>query len=154
AAIRTPRGCDGPQGYQESQLNPRLCFGAGEALTWPAKLHTRHVGGYALPAPVAKLPVIGIAAGSLGAVRLLVAGARVDDSEVAENANHHVGLADVLDGGAAADLREKGLAVDEGAVRVGVEKIGCEVGIEPGDIGFIDGADVVAIELLQHCAVF
>jgi hypothetical protein len=35
----------------------------------------------------------------------------------------HVVLADILDRGAATDLRKKGLAVDEGAVGVGVEKV-------------------------------
>ena len=42
-------------------------------------LEARDVGRDALPTPVAKPPIIGLAAGPLGAVRLLVAGARVDD---------------------------------------------------------------------------
>jgi hypothetical protein len=46
-----------------------------------------------------------------------------------------------------------GLAVDEGAIGVGVEKIGREVGVKPGDIGLIHGTDVVAIELLQSRVV-
>ena len=111
------------------------------------------MGRDALPAPVVKPPIIGVAAGPLGAVRLLVAGARVDDGEIAKDADDHIVLADVLDGGAATDLRKKGLAVDEGAIGVGVEKIGREVGVKPGDVGFIHGTDVVAIELLQSRAV-
>ena len=55
--------------------------------------------------------------------------------------------------GATTDLRKKGLAVDEGTVGVGVEKIGREVGVKPGDVGFIHGTDVVAIELLQSRVV-
>jgi hypothetical protein len=46
----------------------------------------------------------------------------VDDGEVAKDTDDHVMLADVLDRGAATDLRKKGLAVDEGTVGVGVEK--------------------------------
>ena len=80
------------------------------------------MGRDALPTPVAKPPIIGVAAGPLGAVRLLVAGARVDDGEIAKDADDHIVLADVLDGGAATNLRTKGLAVDEGAIGVGVEK--------------------------------
>ena len=52
----------------------------------------------ALPASVAKLPIIGVASGPLAAVGLLVAGARVDDGEVAQDADNHVVLANVLDG--------------------------------------------------------
>jgi len=111
------------------------------------------VRGDALPAPIAKLPIIGVAASTLATVSLLVAGARVDDGEVAKYADHDVVLADVLDRRAAADLRQKGLAVDEAAIGVGVEEIGCEVGVKPGNIRFIDGSDVVAVQFLQHDAV-
>ena len=107
------------------------------------------MGRDALPAPVAKPPIIGVAAGPLRTICFLVAGAPVDDGEIAEHTDDHVVLADILDRGAATDLRKKGLAVDEGAVGVGVEKIGREVGVKPSDIGFIDGTDVVAIEVLQ-----
>src|SRR5262245_46073242 len=117
------------------------------------RLETGDVGRDALPASVAKLPIVSVAAGAPATVRLLIAGASVDDGEVAENADHHVMLADVLDGGAATDLRQKRLAVDEGAVGVGVEEVGRQVGVEPGNIGFIYGPDVVAVELLQRSAV-
>ena len=80
------------------------------------------MGRDALPAPVAKLPIIGVAAGPLGTICLLVAGAPVDDGEVAKDTDDHVVLADVLDRGASTNLRKKGLAVDEGAIGVGVEK--------------------------------
>jgi hypothetical protein len=53
----------------------------------------------------------------------------------------------------AADLRQKGLAVDEAAIGVSVEKLRREVGVKPGNIGFIDGSDVVAVELLQSNAM-
>jgi hypothetical protein len=107
----------------------------------------------ALPASVAKEPIIGVAAGTLGTIRLLVAGARVDDGEIAEDSDDHIVLADVLDRGATTDLRKKGLAVGEGAIGVGVEEIGREVGVKPGDVGFIHGTDVVAIEVLQSRAL-
>jgi hypothetical protein len=106
------------------------------------------VRGDALPAPIAKLPIVGVAAGAFGAVGLLVAGARVDDGEVAKNADQHIMLADILDGGAAADLCKESLAVNKAAIGIGVEKIRREVGIKLGDIGFIHGSDVVAVELL------
>src|SRR5262245_42114031 len=60
-------------------------------------LKTGNVSGNALPASVAKLPIIGVAAGALATVGLLVAGTGVDDGEVAKNADQHVMLADVLD---------------------------------------------------------
>ena len=113
------------------------------------------MGRDALPASIAKAPIIGVAAGPLGTICFLVAGAPVDDGEIAENTDDHVVLADILDRGAATDLRKKGFAVDEGTIGVGVEEIGREVGIKPSDIGFIHGTDVVAIELLQsRAAVF
>ena len=107
------------------------------------------MGRDALPASIAKPPIIGVAAGPLGTICLLVAGAPVDDGEIAKDTDDHIVLADVLDRGASTNLRKKGLAVDEGTVGVGVEKIGREVGVKPGDVGFIHGTDVVAIELLQ-----
>ena len=55
------------------------------------------MGGYALPASVAELPIIGVAAGTLRAVGLLVAGARMNDGEAAKNSDHHIVLADILD---------------------------------------------------------
>jgi hypothetical protein len=73
-------------------------------------LKARDVGRDALPASVAKPPIIGVAAGPLGTICLQVAGAPVDDGEVAEDTDDHVVLADVLDRGAATDLRKKGLA--------------------------------------------
>jgi len=107
----------------------------------------------ALPAPIAKLPIIGVAAGALATVGLLVAGARVDDGEVAKDADHDVMFADVLDRRTAADLRQKGLAVDEAAIGIGAEELRREVGVKPGNIGFIDGSDVFAIEFLQPGAM-
>src|SRR5438067_10022720 len=67
------------------------------------------VGRDALPASVAKPPIIGVAAGPLAAICLLVAGARVDDGEIAKDTDDHVVLADILDRGAATDLRKEGL---------------------------------------------
>jgi hypothetical protein len=46
-------------------------------------LQTRDVRGDALPAAVAQLPVVGVAAGALRPVRLRVGCARVDDGEIA-----------------------------------------------------------------------
>ena len=46
----------------------------------------------------------------------------MNDGEIAEDSDDHIVLADVLDRGAATDLRKKGLAVDEGAIGVSVEK--------------------------------
>ena len=112
------------------------------------------MGRDALPAPIAKPPIIGVAAGPLSTICFLVAGARVDDGEIAKDTNDHVVLADVLDRGAATDLRKKSLPVDEGTVGVGVEKIGREVDVKPSDIGFIHRTDVVAIELLQSRVVW
>jgi hypothetical protein len=43
-----------------------------------------------------QLPVIGVAAGTLGTIRLLVARAHVDDGKVAKYTDCHVMLADVL----------------------------------------------------------
>src|SRR5438067_2257236 len=62
-------------------------------------LKARDVGRDALPASVAKPPIIGVAAGPLGTICLLVAGAPVDDGEVAKDTDDHVVLADVLDRG-------------------------------------------------------
>src|SRR5262245_46469733 len=57
--------------------------------------------------------------------------------------------ADILDGGGAADLCKESLAADEAAVGIGVEEARGKVGVKPGDIGFIDGSDVVAVEFPQ-----
>jgi hypothetical protein len=96
-----------------------------------------------LPASVAKPPIIGVAAGPLSAVCLLVAGAPVDDCEVVKDTDDHVVLTDALDRRTATDLRKKGLALDEGAVRVGVEKSLAR--LASNYVGFIHGTDVVAI---------
>jgi len=80
------------------------------------------MGRNALPASIAKPPIVSVAAGPLGTICLLVAGAPVDDGEIAKDTDDHVVLADVLDRGASTNLRKKGLAVDEGTVGVGVEK--------------------------------
>src|SRR5215510_9962229 len=55
------------------------------------------LGRNALPAVAAQLPIIGVAAGTFGTVGLLVAETGVDDREVAENADQHLMLADVLE---------------------------------------------------------
>ena len=60
-------------------------------------LHPRHMRGDALPSAIAKLPVVGVAASTLCTVRFLVTGARVDNREVAKNADHDIMLADILD---------------------------------------------------------
>jgi len=48
------------------------------------------LGRNALPAVAAQLPIIGVAAGTLGTVGLLVAETGVDDREVAESADQHL----------------------------------------------------------------
>src|SRR5215831_15714328 len=116
-------------------------------------LQTGDMGRDALPAPVAKLPIVGVTPAALCAVRLLVAGARVNDCKVAKDTDQHVVLANVLDRRTATDLGQKGLAVDQGAIGIGVEEVGREVGLKPGDIGFIDGSDVVAVEFPQGSTV-
>src|SRR5262245_48326329 len=112
-------------------------------------LQTGDMGRDALPATVAKLPIVGVTPAALCAVCLLVAGARVNDCEVAKDADQHVVLANVLDRRTATDLGQKCLAVDQGAIGIGVEEVGREVGLKPGDIGFTDGSDVVAAEFKQ-----
>jgi len=73
------------------------------------------MGRNALPASIAKPPIIGVAAGPLGTICLLVAGAPVDDGEIAKDTDDHVVLADVLDRGASTNLRKKGLAGENAA---------------------------------------
>src|SRR6516162_7210038 len=117
-------------------------------------LETGDMGRDALPAPVAKLPIVGVTPGALCAVCLLIAGARVNDCEVAKDADQHVVFANVLDPRAATDLGKKCLAVDQGAIGIGVEEVGREVGLKPGNIAFINGSDVVAVEVPQGSTVF
>src|SRR5215813_4450091 len=112
-------------------------------------LQPADMGRDALPAPVAKLPIVGVTPAGLCAVCLLVAGARVNDCEVAKDADQHVVLANVLDRRTATNLGQKCLAVDQGAIGIGVEEVGREIGLKPGDIAFIDGSDVVAVEFPQ-----
>jgi hypothetical protein len=71
------------------------------------------VGGDALPAPVTKLIIVGIAARALRPVRVHVGGPGVDDGEVAEDADHDIMLVNVLDGGTTANLGKEGLAIDQ-----------------------------------------
>src|SRR5688572_33452572 len=96
------------------------------------RLQPRNVSRHALPAAVAELPIVGVAAGAWGPVRLRVGGAGVDDGEVAEDADDDVVLADALHWRSAADLRQKGVSVDQHAIRVGVAEVSGKVGVEPG----------------------
>ena len=78
----------------------------------------------------------------------------MDDGELAENADHNVMLADVPDRRPSADLREKGLAIDQRAVGISVHEIRGEIDIEPSNVGFIDGPNIVPVEFAQGCSVF
>ena len=71
------------------------------------------MGGDALPAPITKLPIVGIAARASRPVRVHVGGPGVDDGEIAEDADHDIMLANVLDGGTTANLGKEGLAIDQ-----------------------------------------
>src|ERR1700704_2516214 len=82
------------------------------------------VCGDAAPTLRPELPVVGVPAGASGSVGLLVGCAGFDDGEVAEQQDLHIVLADVLDGRAAADLRQESVAVQERAVWIGVVEAG------------------------------
>src|SRR5262249_11309232 len=87
----------------------------GEALSRGSAgpLGTGHMSRDALPPSIAQLPIVGVTAGALCAIRLLVARARVDDGEFAQDANHDIMLADVAYRRPSSYLRKERLAVDE-----------------------------------------
>src|SRR5262249_26799496 len=70
-------------------------------------------GGEAVPAPVTKLPIVGIGPRASRPLRVHVGGPGVDDSEIAEDADHDIMLANVLDGGTTANLGKEGLSIDQ-----------------------------------------
>src|SRR5262245_15328467 len=97
-------------------LWPGSGSGSGErrpgGLAPACRLQARDVRGHALPAAIAQLPVVGVAAGTLRSVRFLVGGARVDDGKVAEDADDDVVLANVAHCRSAADLGKEGFPID------------------------------------------
>jgi hypothetical protein len=54
-------------------------------------------------------------------------------------------LANVLNSRALADLSQKGLAIDDASVGIGVQEIFCKIGIEPADVSLIDRAYIVRL---------
>src|SRR5262245_6880430 len=124
-----------------------FCSRAG-GLSVPLK--ARHVRGDALPTSLAPTPIVGIAAAAWRAVGLLITRAGMNDGEVAENADDDVVFANVFDRRAATDLRQKGGTIDKAAVGIGIVKVGREIGVEPGNVGLVDGSHVIAVELTQR----
>ena len=93
--------------------------------------------GYALPPAVSEQPVVRVPATAARPVGFKVGCARMNNREIAENADDYVMLAYVLYRGAAADLRNKLAAVDKCAIRIGVKKIASQVSIKPRGVGLV-----------------
>ena len=74
----------------------------------------------------------------------------MDDGVVAQQADLHVVLADVLDHRAAADLRQEAGAVEPRAVGIDVHEVLGEVLVEPVDVGLVDRAHVVVVEVAER----
>src|SRR5690606_34125748 len=96
----------------------------------------------ALPAPDVR-----VAAASRLAVRPGEGGARMNEGEVAQEADAHVLLAQLAYRRATADLGEELRAIEQRAIRVHVHEVGREVLLEPCGAGFVDRAHVLVIEL-------
>jgi hypothetical protein len=113
----------------------------------------RHMRRDCEPSPAPLRPHIGIAAVPLRAVGRLVARPRVDDRDIAEEAD-----ADVVDGEAADRHRPRGLcqellAVDERAVGVGAEEIPGQDLVEAAHVAVLHRGDVVAVERGQYLEI-
>ena len=95
--LRLVRRCD-QQRSTNARFPPRACpFRSFLRSSYKTSvLQARNVRRHALPATVAKLPVVGVSTDALCAVRLLVARACMDDGKIAENPNHDIVLANVL----------------------------------------------------------
>src|SRR5215467_7214437 len=98
------------------------------------------------PATVAARPDVGVAAGPLLAVRRLVMRARVNDREITEIADLHVGDRKAADGYGPRGLREESRLVRERGVGVRAIKIVGQVLAKPRDVALLHRADISLVE--------
>ena len=105
------------------------------------------VGGNALPSTISEQPIVCVAAAAGCCVGFEIHCACMNDRKIAKNADDHIMFADVLYRGATADLGDERVAVDQCAVRIGVEKIAGQISVEPRGVGLVDRPDVVPVEV-------
>src|SRR3954447_16081840 len=102
--------------------------------------------GNASPLAVLARPDVGVAAGALLSVGSRVAGAGVDDRDIAENPDLDVMRRQIRDSDRLRGLGQKAGAVQQRAVRVRATEVGGQDLLEAADIAVLDRADVVAVE--------
>jgi len=109
--------------------------------------------GHREPLSVPERPDIGIAAIPLFAIRCGVAGARVNDSDIAENAHSDFLRREVPDRDRSSGLCQELLLVDERPIRVRAQEVFGEDLLEPLHIAVLHRMDVVAVERGQRFKV-
>jgi hypothetical protein len=109
--------------------------------------------GYREPLSVPARPDIGIAAVPLLAIRRGVAGARVNDRDIAEDADFDVLRREAADRDRSSGLCQELLLVDQRPVRVRTQEVVGQDLIEPPDIAMLHGMDVIAVERSQRIKV-
>src|ERR1700730_14305654 len=108
------------------------------------------MGGYREPPSVAASPDVGITAIPLLAVCRGVAGARVNDSDIAENAHSHFLRREVTDPDRSSGLCKELALVDERPVGVRTQEVLGQDLIEPLHIAMLYRMDTVAVERGQR----
>src|ERR1700676_102072 len=134
------------QGAARSSATTSAC-GYGSLLSQGRRFSSpRHVRRHREPAAVLPRPDVGVAAGGLLAVRRGVARGRVDDGEIAHQANPDVVGFEISNRQGHGGLLEKAGAVDQRLVGIGATEVFGEDFVEAYDVRVLDGIDVVAIE--------
>jgi hypothetical protein len=77
----------------------------------------------------------------------------VNEGEVAADDDAYIVLANVGQRRLFGDLRQEAGAVHQRAVGVAVEEIVGEVGVEPGDVGLLNGTDVIVVEIVEQVEI-
>jgi hypothetical protein len=122
--------------------------------SWSQKTElSRHMRRYREPPSVPARPDIGIAAIPLLAVRRGVAGARMDDGDITENAHFDVLRREAADRHWSRGLCKKLALVDQRPVGVRTQKVVSQDLVETSDIAVLDRLDVVAVERSQRVNV-
>src|SRR3954466_82493 len=116
------------------QPERRVPYGRRRAVLTPTRravfLQPCDVRGERKPAPSLAHPHVGVAAAALGAVRLGVARARMDDRGVVNNADHYVLGLDVLDRNRLRGLLQEARAIDQRAIWIAAVELVAEDFVE------------------------
>lgn len=83
-------------------------------------------------------PSIGVSPCARGPAGLHEGRVGVNDGMCAKQPDQSVFRANSPDRRTPADLRQKGRGIDDATIRIGVEEVAGEVGVEPAKVGFIE----------------